>query len=288
MSKKKHPAHDAPPPESFGLPRTGVESHAHLNGSRFTADLDEVVARASRAGLAYIMQVFLSAESWQNDYPRFAKYPQIYCLLGLHPTDVHDFADVDAELARIRAAIEADRAGAARIRALGEIGLDYYWKEVPPKAQRPVFIKQLALARELALPVVIHCRDAVDDTLEILDAQGFAGYPLLWHCFGGDWDLAQGILERGWHISIPGPVTFPGNEALREAVARIPAERLLMETDCPYLAPVPHRGRRNEPAFLAFTIQAMARARGVTPAELWTSCGRAAVEFFGLPPLGGS
>lgn len=285
MSKKKNSAHDAPPPESFGLPRTGVESHAHLNGPRFESDLEEVLARAKNAGLAYIMQVFLGVQAWNDGYPRFKDRPECYFMLGVHPTDIHKLADPDAELAGIRAIIEDDMAGERRIRAAGEIGLDYYWQDVPPEAQVPVFRKQLAMARGLGLPVVIHCRDAVEDTFRILEEENFAGRPLLWHCFGGDATMAGRVLDNGWHLSIPGPVTFPANRALREAVAQIPPNRLMMETDCPYLAPMPHRGRRNEPAYLAFTIQAMAEAKNMSAAELWTSCGRAAIDFFGLPPL---
>lgn len=284
---KKHPSHDAPSPESFGLPKTGVESHAHLNGPKFFDDLDEVIERGKAAGLAYIMQVFLSSEAWNNNRHRFEKHPEVYFLMGLHPTDLNKFEDIDAELGRIKGIIQADSAGPNRIKAFGEIGLDYYWKEVSPEVQQPVFRKQLALARELDLPVVIHCRDAAPDTFRILEEEGFSGYPLLWHCFGGDKAMAQKIVSHGWHLSIPGPVTFPANQELRDALADIPLERMMMETDCPYLSPVPHRGKRNEPAYLAFTIQAMASARGMDPAELWTSCGRAAIEFFGLPALTG-
>jgi TatD DNase family protein len=262
-----------------------VESHAHLNGPKFAEDLEEVLARAKNTGLAYIMQVFLSARAWNEGHARFKNHPEAYFMLGLHPTDLYNFADFDAELYAIRAIIKNDQAGERRIKAVGEIGLDYYWKDVPPEAQIPAFRKQLALARELALPVVIHCRDAVEDTFKILEEENFADRALLWHCFGGDREMAGRILDNGWHVSIPGPVTFPANLALREAVAFIPPERMMMETDCPYLAPMPHRGKRNEPAFLAFTIQSMALAKNMSAAELWTSCGRTAIEFFGLPPL---
>ena len=115
-----------------------------------------------------------------------------------------------------------------------------------------------------------------------LEARGFAGYPLLWHCFGGGPALARRILKNGWHISVPGPVTYPANAALREALPLIPAERLLLETDSPYLAPAPWRGRRNEPALTVFTARAVAEARGVAPEELWLTCGENARRFFGL------
>lgn len=285
MSKKKHSSHDAPAPESFGLPLTGVESHAHLNGPKYLDDFDEMLERAKNSGLAYIMQVFMSSAAWEAHRRRFDAHPEVYFTIGVHPTDILRHGDIDAELARIRAIIEADMAGEKRIRGMGEMGLDYYWKEVPPGPQKDAFKKQLAMARELGLPVVIHCRDAVEDTFAVLEEENFANYPLLWHCFGGDAAMAKRIIDHGWHLSIPGPVTFPANQALRGALAAIPLNRMMMETDCPYLAPMPHRGKRNEPAYLAFTIQAMAEARGMSAAELWTSCGKTAIDFFGLPAL---
>ena len=169
-----------------------------------------------------------------------------------------------------------------RLRAVGEIGLDFHWQDCPRELQFKAFAEQLDLARELDVPLVIHCRDAEDDCLMTLEARGFAGYPLLWHCFGGGPALARRILNNGWHISVPGPVTYPANAALREAVALIPADRLLLETDSPYLAPVPWRGRRNEPALTVFTAQTVAEARGVSPEDLWLACGKNARRFFGL------
>jgi TatD DNase family protein len=130
--------------------------------------------------------------------------------------------------------------------------------------------------------VVIHCRDAELEALALLEGEGFADYPLLWHCFGGNAHMAERIVRNGWHISVPGPVTFPANKALREAVASIPADRLLVETDCPYLSPEPLRGKRNEPANLGYIIAAMAEVRGVPASELWTLCGDNARRFFRL------
>lgn len=272
MSKKKSHVF-YPPPE---LPRTGVESHAHLNSKQFALDREAVLERAAAAGVAQIIQVFLSPEAWKNGKALFDAHPHVYFILGIHPTEAHSVsADV---LDAIRQAIRAD----SRIRAIGEIGLDFYWKDCPPDRQKELFIAQLLLARELALPVVIHCREAEADVFAILEGQGFAGYPLLWHCFGGDSTMAGRIVNNGWHISIPGPVTFPANTPLREAVVSIPVERLLVETDSPYLAPVPLRGKRNEPANLGYTIAAMAEARQMTPAELWTICGDNARRFFNI------
>ena len=130
--------------------------------------------------------------------------------------------------------------------------------------------------------MVIHSRDANDATMDMLEAEGFKGYPLLWHCFGADAALARRIVDNGWHISLPGPVTYKANEALRHAASVIPADRLLLETDCPYLSPEPYRGKRNEPAYLGFTASCVAEARNEDVTTLWTRCGDNAIRFFGL------
>lgn len=273
MSKKKNQPFYPPPV----LPRTGVESHAHLNSKQFAPDLEAVLSRAADAGVAQIIQVFLSPEAWAEGKALFADHPNVFFLLGIHPTEAQLYT-AETELG-IRRAVASD----TRIRAIGEIGLDYYWKDCPPELQKQVFVSQLHLARSLALPVVIHCRDAEQDTFAILEHEGFTGYPLLWHCFGGNTNMALRIIDNGWHISVPGPVTFPANGDLREAVAAIPAGKLLVETDCPYLSPVPLRGKRNEPANLGYTIAAMAEARGTSAQELWTLCGDNARRFFSLP-----
>lgn len=273
MSRKKQQPW-FPPPE---LPRTGVDSHAHLNSRQFSMDFEAVLERAAAAGVAGIIQVFLSPEAWAEGRARFDACPDVYFILGIHPTEAMKYGP-EAEQG-IRGAVKAD----PRIRAIGEIGLDFYWKDCSRSTQKNALIRQLALARELALPVVIHCRDAEADLFSLLEGEGFVDYPLLWHCFGGDARMADRIVGNGWHISVPGPVTFPANESLREAVARIPADRLLTETDCPYLSPAPLRGKRNEPANLGYTIAVMAEARGVPAEELWTLCGDNARRFFGMP-----
>ena len=272
MSKKKQQPYFPPP----ALPRTGVESHAHLNSRQFGMDLEEVLERAAAAGVAQIIQVFLSPQAWSEGKELFARHPEVFFILGTHPTEAmqYDRSTEDG----MREAIRED----SRIRGIGEIGLDYYWKDCPPEMQKDVLLRQLALARSLALPVVIHCRDAEQDCFSILEAEGFSNYPLLWHCFGGNIQMAERIVGNGWHLSVPGPVTFPANEALREAVASVPLDRLLVETDCPYLSPVPFRGKRNEPANLGYTIDAMAKARSMEAAELWTACGDNARRFFGI------
>ena len=270
-SKKQKPFY--PPPV---LPRTGVEAHAHLGGKAFKDDFEEVLARAAAAGVERICQVFLSPEAYEAGKVCFDAHPEVFFCLGIHPIDAHQFTD---------ASIEANAAIMARdprVKAVGEIGLDYYWKECPPEVQKHFFIRQLRQAKELNLPVVLHCRDAVEDCFSILKAEGMHGYPLLWHCFGGDTAMAVRIIDNDWHLSIPGPITYPANQPLRDAVAAVPLDRLLTETDCPYLSPEPLRGKRNEPANLGYTVAAMAKARNMDPAELWTICGNNAKRFFRL------
>ena len=274
MSKKK--VIITPPPV---LPCTGVESHAHLDSKQYVDDLEDVLARAKQAGVERIGQIFLSPTAYANNVARFDAHPEVFFLLGVHPTEAFLYSPETA-----KAMVEIIQAD-PRVRAIGEIGLDYYWKEVLPSDQKDIFVAQLALAKACDLPVVIHSRDAAEDTFAILDAEGFVGRPLLWHCFGGDTAMARKIVDAGWHLSIPGIVTYPANTALRAAVAAIPLERLLIETDCPYLTPMPLRGKRNEPAYLPYTIEAMAAARQMPIEELWTICGDNAKRFFGLQPL---
>lgn len=268
-------------PAGLGLPRTGVDSHAHLDSDELWPDFDDVLARAAAAGVARIGQVFLGHAAYAARREVMAARPELFFILGVHPSD--GLALDGREEAEWEALAEAFRRD-ERLRAVGEIGLDYHWPDCPPAVQHRIFRAQLRLARALDRPVVIHSRDAFADTLAVLDEEGFAGRPLLWHCFGGDAAAAATILGRGWHISVPGPVTYPANAALREAVRIIPADRLLLETDCPYLAPKPWRGTRNEPALSVFTADAVAFERGEDPAELWTRCGRNALRFFGLQP----
>lgn len=276
MSKKKKNSTPPVAPESLGLPPGGADSHAHLDDKRFVEDLDQVMNRARASGLSIIGNVFTSLEEWDEAHERLSVYPELFFILGIHPIDANLWSE--EATGRVRQ-IFADN---PRLKAVGEIGLDYYWDNQPRDLQERVFRAQLKLARELERPAVIHCRDAVDDTLRILLDEGFSGRPLLWHCFGQGADLAETVLGHGWHISIPGPVTFPANAALREAVKIIPDNRLHLETDCPYLSPEPWRGRRNEPALTVFTAQTVAALREQDLAALWVACGDNTRRFFGL------
>ena len=279
MSKKKDTPR--PLPDTLGLPPTGADSHAHLDSEGIIERLPEVMGRARSTGLASIGQVFLGPAAYHANKGTFAGYPGVFFLMGIHPCDGQECTG--ATLTAMREAFAED----PRLRAVGEIGLDFYWKDCPPFIQEEAFRVQLALAKETDRPVVIHSRDAAKDTLRILEAAGFSGRPVLWHCFSGAAvDFLDRCLANGWHISIPGPVTYPANHDLREAVKRIPPDRLMVETDCPYLSPVPWRGKPNEPALVAFTAETVALERGMDPAELWTLCGDNTRRFFNAPAKG--
>lgn len=250
-----------------------VDSHAHIDGEEFDADRDEVLARARAAGVRAILNVGTGDPHGGNFGRAVAlaeKYEGVYAAVGVHPHDAKLF-DETAE------ALLLEFVRSRRVVAVGEIGLDYHYDNSPRDVQREVFARQLRLARTEGLPVIIHSREADEETLEILRAE-YAGseHGGVMHCFGGGPALAEGALALGFYISFAGNVTFKKAEALREVALTVPPDRLLVETDCPYLAPVPLRGRRNEPAYVVETARFLAELRGVGPEEF----GRATAENF--------
>lgn len=277
MSNKNKPPR--PEPETLALPPCGVDSHAHLDMVDFDPDREALMDQARASGVARTGNVFLGPEAYRKNCGMFRNRPEVFFILGVHPGNADQCSD--AALRAMRQAFETD----PRLRAVGEIGLDFYWDDHPRDMQERAFRAQLGLAQDLGLPPVVHCRDAFEDTLRVLVGEGFSGRKLLWHCFGGDEGQARTLLEHGWHLSIPGPVSYAKNTALQRAVASIPLERLLLETDCPYLSPEPWRGKRNHPALLGFTAQAVARLKDLPVDELWAATGRNACTFFGLPAL---
>jgi TatD DNase family protein len=238
-----------------------------LAGTEFAADLPEVVARARAAGVSRAL-VILAAED-EAEVARaaavLAAWPECRFAVGVHPHHAGTFADTPQAAADTVAA-RLDALPAAR--AVGEIGLDYHYDFSPRDVQHEVFRVQLRLALARDLPVVIHTREAEEDTLRILHGEGAGRLRGVFHCFTGDAGAAARALATGFFLSIPGVVTFPKAETLRQAAAGVPADRLLVETDSPYLAPVPWRGKRNEPAHVARVVEEVARARHVSPAAL--------------------
>lgn len=257
-----------------------VDSHAHIDGEEFDADRDEVVARARAAGVRAILNVGTGdphSGSLERAVAVAEKYECVYAAAGVHPHDAKLYDD-DAE----RRLLEIARRG-GRVIAWGEIGLDFHYDNSPRDVQREVFARQLRHAREEGLPVIIHTREADEETIEILRTEyGGAAHGGIMHCFGGGMPLAEAALELGFMISFAGNVTFKKAENLREAARIVPLERLLVETDCPYLAPVPLRGRRNEPAYVVETARFLAELRGIEPEALGGITSENFARFFGL------
>ena len=234
------------------------DTHAHLHDPWIGEDLPEAMARARAAGVARVVTIGTDLPTTRDAIALSQAYDNVWATVGLHPHDAKDWdAALEAEFRRL--------AQAARVVAIGEIGLDFYRNLSPPAAQYEAFTAQLALADALALPVVIHSRDAHEECYEVLAQwvqQRARPLPVgVIHCFSGDADLALRYAELGFLISFAGPVTYPKNDALREAAAALPLEAIVVETDCPYLSPQARRGKRNEPANVRYTAEQIANVR---------------------------
>ena len=240
-----------------------IDSHCHIAGEEFAGDLDAVVARARAAGVSRAL-VILAAED-DAEIARaetvLAAWPECRFSVGVHPHHAKVFAS-NPQAAADTVAARLDALKAAR--AIGEIGLDYHYDFSPRDVQHEVFRVQIRLALERDLPIVIHTREAEDDTLRIIREEGQGRLRGVFHCFTGDQAAADRALATGFFLSIPGVATFPKAETLRQAAAAAPADRLLVETDSPYLAPIPYRGKRNEPAYVAKVVDQLAAVRGTT------------------------
>ncbi len=238
-----------------------VDSHCHLDDKRFADDLDAVLERAAAAGVTRILTIGTGDGPPEIDRAiRLAeRYPQVFASVGVHP---HDAAKVTEETyADLRTL-----ASHPKVLGFGEIGLDYHYDFSPRQTQREVFVRQLAIARDAELPLIIHTREAWADTMAILREHGpHAG---VMHCFTGTPEEAEEALALGLQLAFGGVTTFKTADAVRQALLRTPDDRLLIETDAPYLAPLPYRGKRNEPAFMAKTAQLLAEVRGTTPEEI--------------------
>ena len=236
-----------------------IDSHCHLDFPDFAPELDAVVARAHAAGVERMVTISTRVAKGAGLVAIAERYESVYFTIGTHPHEAANEPDTDA------AAIRAF-AGHPKCVGIGEAGLDYHYDHAPRDVAKRVFRAQIALARELDLPLVIHTRDAEDDTAAILrEEMGEGRFEAILHCFTGSRVLAETGLELGLSISLSGVLTFKSAAALREIARDAPLDRLLVETDAPYLAPVPHRGMRNEPAFVVETVRTLAQARGLAP-----------------------
>jgi TatD DNase family protein len=258
-----------------------IDSHCHLADETFAKDLDEVVARARDAGVERVLVILEggnAAEAAQA--ARLAQlWPETRFSVGVHPHQAHQFSD---DPQRAVTVVREQLSATPAARAVGEIGLDYHYDFSPRDVQQQVFRGQVRLARELQRPIVVHTREADEDTLAILREEGGGDASRLrgvLHCFTGNHALAAAGLDLGFYISLAGILTFPRAEELRDTVRRVPLDRLLTETDSPFLAPVPHRGRRNEPAYVARVVETLADLHAVAPADM---AARTAANFHTL------
>jgi TatD DNase family protein len=238
-----------------------VDSHCHLDGPKFAADIDAVLDRALDAGVTRLLAIGTGDGPPGIDCAvRLAeKYPQMLATVGVHP---HEASKVAAQTYDELRAIGKHE----KVVAFGEIGLDYHYDFSPRNVQREVFIEQLRIATELGLPIVIHTREAWEDTMAVL-REHWRGQGIM-HCFTGTPDQAREALDLGFHLGFGGVLTFKTAEDVRESAKLVPDDRLLVETDAPYLAPIPWRGKRNEPAFMVETVRKLAEVRGVTPEHI--------------------
>ena len=244
-----------------------IDSHCHLADDTFAQDLDDVVRRARDAGLERAM-VILEAGNAKEAAQALrldALWPELRFSIGVHPHQAHQYA---ADPDRAAAVVREQSTAMPSARAVGEIGLDYHYDFSPRDVQQAVFRAQLRLARELDRPVVIHTREADDDTVAMLREEGGGQLRGVLHCFTGGAALADSGLDLGFYISLAGIITFPKAEELRQTVRRVPLDRLLTETDSPFLAPVPYRGKRNEPAHVARVVDALAVLHGKAATDL--------------------
>ncbi|MFM9904245.1 MAG: TatD family hydrolase [Pyrinomonadaceae bacterium] len=266
-----------------------IDSHCHIDGEQFDADRDEVVQRARDAGVAAMLNIG-TGDPNTDDFRRAVavaeRYEGVYAAVGVHPHDAKLYDD-KAEDHLI------DLAKSEKVIAWGEIGLDYYYDHSPRDLQRDVFRRQIRTARGLNLPILIHSRDADDETVEILTEETENGkrktengrdeFPGgIMHCFGGTPEMAEALIEIGFLISFAGNVTFKKAENLRDAARAVPLDRLLIETDCPFLTPVPFRGKRNEPSFVVHTAKFLADLYGVDLETVAEHTTRNFLDFFNL------
>ncbi|MBN2332965.1 MAG: TatD family hydrolase [Deltaproteobacteria bacterium] len=251
------------------------DSHSHINMDAFADDLDDLLARSFAAGMAGIVAIGTTVADSIRGVEIAEQWPQVYATVGIHPHEVKDATLQSYEVIKSLAA-------SSKVVAYGEIGLDFFRNHSPRKVQITEFVRQLGYAGELQLPVVIHDREAHREVLEIIKAEEAYGHGGIIHCFSGDYRLAAAYVDLGFMISIPGTITFRNNQLQAEVVKHLSLEDLLIETDCPYLTPVPHRGRRNEPLYVHYVAEAVGRLKGIPAAAVAEQTCRNATRLFGV------
>jgi len=251
-----------------------IDSHAHIYYKDYTADFGDMLKRAEDAGVAAILVVGTDIESSRESVELAEKYPQLYAAVGIHPHDAGRVTDNCYDVIRTLAV------SSQKVVAIGEIGLDFYRDRSPRDLQEIVFRRFLQIADELEKPVIIHDRDAHDRVMTIIREEKVRKGVL--HCFSGDAAMASDATALGFHISIPGTITYPGNQHLRDVVQDVSIDRMLVETDCPYLTPVPHRGKRNEPAYVRLAAEKVAEIKGLTLEDVARITTKNSSDLFGI------
>ena len=234
-----------------------IDSHAHLEMPEFKRDLEAVIQRAQDSGVGYIFTVGTEKRDWKRTLEIANSHPSIYVILGVHP---HNAKEIDDKTYPILRELCRDR----KVKGYGEIGLDFFRNLSPRDVQLKRFREQVGLAKELQLPIVVHDREAHQETLEILKTEKAEECGGIIHCFSGDYEMAKECIDMGFFISIPGSITFKNAERFREIVKRLPLESLLVETDAPFITPEPFRGKRNEPSYVKYTAQKVAEIKKVS------------------------
>jgi TatD DNase family protein len=234
-----------------------IDSHAHLEMPEFKRDLDSVIQRAKESGVEYIFTVGTEKKDWKRALEIANLHLSIYAILGVHP---HNAKEIDKQTYPMLKELCKN----GKVKAYGEIGLDFFRNLSPRDVQLKGFREQIGLAKELGLPIVVHDREAHQETLEMLKSEKAEECGGIIHCFSGDYEMAKACIEMGFYISVPGSITFKNTESFREIVKRIPLESLLVETDAPFLTPEPFRGKRNEPSYVRYTAQKVAEIKKVS------------------------
>ncbi|MGL4722227.1 MAG: TatD family hydrolase [Desulfovibrionaceae bacterium] len=274
MKKKPFPNLD-----DFIVPQLGCDSHAHLYPEYYEDSLNTIVEYAHTVGIANIITIFLNIEQYKKEKYLFDTIPSVFFSIGIHPHDALTYTDALHE--ELYAILSAD----SRCKAVGEAGLDYFGEFLPKEIQEHAFTAQISLAKRCSLPLIIHSRDAFDDTISLLEQHSMQNHPVVWHCYSGNATIAEYIIKQGWHISFSGNVSYPSAKEIRQAIHVVPLDKMLIETDSPYLSPQAKRGQKNQPAYILYTADTIAQELRMPLKDIWTKTGENARNLFSLPSL---
>lgn len=267
------------------------ETHTHFDDKAFDEDRDEAIKNAIKSGVGKIVNVGASMNSSRTSMELAARYPEVYAAVGVHPEDCRDLTEADMDilkgyaLARNEELFGNNNDASDKVNkvvAIGEIGLDYYWDEPERDIQKKWFIRQLQLAKEVNLPIIVHSRDAAKDTLDIIKSEHSGTTGGVIHCFSYGIEMAREYLDMGYYIGVGGVVTFKNGKKLKDVVEYTPIDRIVTETDSPYLAPVPNRGKRNTSANIPFIIEEIAKIKGISAQEVEQATFENALKLYRL------